>query len=597
MLAQIAWRNLWRNRRRTFLSATAVAGGLAAMLAMYAMTRAMGDRLLEALTGSFMGHVQIHREGYRTDRQLSLSLPQGQELLARVRADEGVEAAAGRIYGFAHATFVRGSDEQVRQGHGDEVGAPVVALLGVEPAHERQVTDLADKLTEGQWLEGEADAVIGAGLARRHGLQVGDAILPTAVAATGAMRGPWAVSSTVPRVVGIVRTGVEEIDSRMVLLPLTYLSSLSQLEGQLHEVAIRAREPENLPPLVDSLRNGLVELRTAQSEVESLPATVPLPSGREQADGTAPGPEAPRTRLVGVHPDQESSGDQQGTAPGFTTGRFLARAEEIVLAGPLAEQLAVRTGDRIAVAVPVDCGELEGADCPPSMESFVVAGTFAATGDEGNVALVAQAVITDNIGALSPESMAAITGAGARRLAERVGQLRGAALPPDEVLPWQDIAPEVAELMQMMNIMPVVFFIILYIAVVLGIVNTMLMATFERTRELGLMRALGMHPSRVVTMVMAESALLSLVGAALGLALALPLLYHWQTSGMNLGVFMEGESFNMAGVTFDPMLWPRMNAGDIFKSTAVVTLMTTLAGLWPALRAARLHPTEALRHE
>jgi cell division protein FtsX len=63
MLFAMAWRNLWRNPRRTLLTLAAVAGGLGLMIAMYGMTRAMGDRLIEGLTGSFMGHVQLHREG------------------------------------------------------------------------------------------------------------------------------------------------------------------------------------------------------------------------------------------------------------------------------------------------------------------------------------------------------------------------------------------------------------------------------------------------------------------------------------------------------------------------------------------------------
>jgi hypothetical protein len=139
----------WRNPRRTLLTLGAVAGGLGLMIAMYGMTRAMGDRLIEGLTGSFMGHVQLHREGYREKRSATSSVPGASVALKAIRETPGVAAAAGRVYGFAHASFVRGDDDEVRHGGGQDVASPVVALLGLEP----EVTNLSEHMVEGSWLE------------------------------------------------------------------------------------------------------------------------------------------------------------------------------------------------------------------------------------------------------------------------------------------------------------------------------------------------------------------------------------------------------------------------------------------------------------
>ena len=309
MLVAIAWRNLWRNPRRTLITVAAVAGGLASMLAMYAMVRAMGDRLLEGMTGS-MGHVQIHREGYGTGRSSSRTVDDAELVLAAARGTEGVAEAAGRVFGFAHASIVRGSDEEIRLGGGQDVASPVVSLLGVDPEAEGRVTDLPRRVVEGRWLEGGAEVVVGAGLARRHGIALGDALLPTAVDTSGAMRGPWAVSDRPPRVVGVLRSGVEALDGRMVLLPRVYLAELLRMEDRVHEVAVRASDPERLDPLVGAIETSLARARAEVAGSLAVLASSPLVVTRaarpehdpEVADRRA------TARLVAAEPAPASDG-------------------------------------------------------------------------------------------------------------------------------------------------------------------------------------------------------------------------------------------------------------------------------------------------
>jgi ABC-type lipoprotein release transport system permease subunit len=591
MLLQIAWRNLWRNRRRTALTLVAVSLGLAAMLAMTAMMRAYGDRMIEALIGSSTGHVQIHREGYRRDQQFTLTIPDAPAVLEAVRANPGVEAAAGRIYGFAHAAFVRGDGAAVRGGGGQDVASPVVGLVGMEPEAEARVTDLSQKVVEGTWLRAPTDAVIGAVLAERNGIRLGDAVLPTTVAATGAMQGPWAVSDQVPRVVGIIRTGVEDLDGQLVVMPTSYLARLVGLEGQVHEIAIRARDADQLDPLVASLRRDVAAARATHRRGDALPATTALAIGRATADGAGPGGDAPTVRLLGVAIDDvDERGDGASRSSGLAAGRFLARAEDVVLPVALARRLGVGPGDRVAVAVPVDCGE-PGLDCPPSAEPFLVAGTY----EGGDLALVAEPVVRDNVAALAPAAVGRLEGEAAARAAGLVARLRGELRAGDEILPWQTLNPTLADMVQMMETAPLIYLIIIYFAVVLIIVNTMLMATYERLREFGIMRAVGMMPWRVVVMVVTESFLLSLVGVAFGLAVAVPLILYWSAAGMDLSVFSPG-SYEFGGVVFDPVLWPTLDVGDLVSSSIAVMVLTTWAGVYPAFRAATVRPVDALRN-
>jgi ABC-type antimicrobial peptide transport system permease subunit len=137
--------------------------------------------------------------------------------------------------------------------------------------------------------------------------------------------------------------------------------------------------------------------------------------------------------------------------------------------------------------------------------------------------------------------------------------------------------------------------------VAIGIVNSLLMSTYERIKELGMMKALGMRPRRIVAMVLAESSAIAALGIATGLAIGLGVVAYWSSAGLDLGVFMGGAGggggFEIAGVAFDPVIWPRAEAADLARIIGPVAFLTVTAGLWPAAKAARIQVTEALRHE
>jgi ABC-type lipoprotein release transport system permease subunit len=520
-------------------------------------------------------------------------VPDADRVLAAVRATPGVEAAAGRIYGFAHASIVSGPDGEVRAGGGEEVGSPVVTLLGVEPGPERAVTDLARRVVEGRWLEGETDVVLGAGVARRIGARVGDAFLPTAMDTNGAMRGPWAVSDAVPRVVGVVRTGMDEIDGRGVILTRGYLARLTGMEGRVHEIAIRARSAERLDALVGELRGAVAEVRAGPARRAAIASTRPLalsPAGRAGAPALA-------VRLVGVEAAEGRSG--AGRPP---RGRFVERTEDIVVTSVVADRLGLTPGDRVSVEVPVDCGDdVPAAECPPSVETLLVAGVVESEPGllDGRFALVASQLVRGDIAALAPGVVDDLEGEEATAVAALVRQAAGALDAGDEILSWDELAPDIVVMLVVFDAVPVVMVFVIFLAVAIGIVNTLLMSTFERFRELGLMKALGMRPGRVVAMVLAESAAIAALGVAGGLALGLAVVAYWSSVGLDLGVFMGGggeEGFEIAGIAFDPVVWPRAEASDLAKIVIPVAFLTVLAGLWPALKAARIQVTDALRH-
>ncbi len=164
---------------------------------------------------------------------------------------------------------------------------------------------------------------------------------------------------------------------------------------------------------------------------------------------------------------------------------------------------------------------------------------------------------------------------------------------PVEVTPWQHLAPELADYVQFNRRITFILFSIFFLLAAMGIVNTMLMAIIERTRELGMLMAVGMRPGQVVGLIVAEAASLAAASLILGAALGSPLLWYLQVHGLNLG--SEGSAISLAGVVVGP-LWHGRQDFTVYIQAAVGLAVTALASaLYPAWRASRFRPAEALR--
>ena len=128
----------------------------------------------------------------------------------------------------------------------------------------------------------------------------------------------------------------------------------------------------------------------------------------------------------------------------------------------------------------------------------------------------------------------------------------------------------------------------------IGVLNTMLMSVFERTRELGVMKALGTRPRTVVALVLAESLLLGVLSAAAGLVLGGLFDLYLVQHGLVLAT-SDGGRLSSAGVLFDPLIKGVVKPGRIVTILVALQVVSVLAALWPALRAARLNPIDAMQ--
>jgi ABC-type antimicrobial peptide transport system permease subunit len=136
------------------------------------------------------------------------------------------------------------------------------------------------------------------------------------------------------------------------------------------------------------------------------------------------------------------------------------------------------------------------------------------------------------------------------------------------------------------------WFVTVFVAMGFGLVNTILMAVFERIREFGLLRSLGMKPRWIVFEVLIESFFLLLIGSALGNLLGLLSVLALRHTGIDLSAFAAGMEF--AGMS--RVIFPIVEIKDIISANVTVFVLGLSVSLYPAFKAARFTPVQAMTH-
>ncbi len=174
---------------------------------------------------------------------------------------------------------------------------------------------------------------------------------------------------------------------------------------------------------------------------------------------------------------------------------------------------------------------------------------------------------------------------------EMVSKALNQAYPDMLVETWKQLSPQLRMIVQSMGQMMYVFIGIILLALAFGIVNTMLMAVMERTRELGMLMAIGMNKIRVFFMITLETCFLTLVGAPVGLLLAWCTIYYTGQVGIDLSAFAQG----LKAYGFSTIIYPQLTGQAYGIITAMVIGVALLSALYPAIRALRLEPAKAVR--
>ena len=161
-----------------------------------------------------------------------------------------------------------------------------------------------------------------------------------------------------------------------------------------------------------------------------------------------------------------------------------------------------------------------------------------------------------------------------------------------EVHTWRELLPFQMAYLKILDGFMWIWYLVIFVAMGFGIVNTTLMAVFERMREFGLLKALGMKPGWILREVLTESLLLLLTGMGIGNFLGFICIYALSSSGIDLSALAAGAEY--AGMT--RVIYPAIAIKDVLMSNFIVLFLGILVSAYPAVKAARFTPVEALIH-
>lgn len=165
-------------------------------------------------------------------------------------------------------------------------------------------------------------------------------------------------------------------------------------------------------------------------------------------------------------------------------------------------------------------------------------------------------------------------------------------LPGLEVEDWRAVSPETALVMTSLDITSVIIIAIILLALAFGIINTMLMAVLERTREIGMLMAVGMTKTRLFGMVVLETLLLTLVGCPVGFTLAWAVNTWLSKTGIDVTAFAGNV---MKGFGYGAVIYPDLPGDKVWLILRIVFVTALVASVFPAWKALKLRPAEAIR--
>jgi putative ABC transport system permease protein len=402
---RLAWRNLWRNRRRTWLTVGAMVFSNVLLVFLISLQLGSYDMMIEATLRAFTGHLQVQHRGYHEQPKIRRSIPGVLDRAQALRGELGLEALTARASAFALAS----SDER-------SLG---IQIVGIEPDYEPLVSSLPGLVREGRWFSGvdAEEIILGKVLARNLKLSLGDEVTFIGSGRDGSF------AAGIARVVGILDSGMTELDRSLAQMPIGYFDSVFTMEGHGHSIVVELASLDQVPGYQQRIEQYL----------------------------------SAETDLVVLDWDALQPGLRQAIRADMTSAWFV--------------------------------------------------------------------------------------------------------------------------------------YSILIVLVAFSVLNTQLMSVLERTREFGIMLALGIKPLRLGSLVAQETALMSLMGLSIGVGIGWMLAYYLSVVGFTYpGMEEMGEKFNLPAYVY-----PEVSLLSMLWGPSMVFLGAMLAAIYPALRLLHLQPVAAMR--
>ncbi len=295
------------------------------------------------------------------------------------------------------------------------------------------------------------------------------------------------------------------------------------------------------------------------------------------------------TQFWGIDPESELK--YFDFANHIDEGNFLTETslKKVVLGNKLARSLAAELGTELVIFV-------QGADGSLGNELFYVTGILGNVAD--NIDRGAAIILRDDFDILFSTNNfiheIALNSKG-KLEAEEIQKLMSVKATGAAVETWKELMPTIAIMTEKMSVfMLTIFSLIFTIAASLGVMNTLVMSTYDRMKEFGIIRAIGATPWLIIRQVSLEAILLTFLASIIGTVIGLSIAIYLQVYGIDI----SGKG-NLAfgGIVFDPIWRASVSLKSVFLPVVLMMLTSIVASIYPASIAARIKPVEAIHYK
>jgi ABC-type lipoprotein release transport system permease subunit len=295
------------------------------------------------------------------------------------------------------------------------------------------------------------------------------------------------------------------------------------------------------------------------------------------------------TQFWGIDPESELK--YFDFANHIDEGNFLTKTslKKVVLGNKLARSLAAELGTELVIFV-------QGADGSLGNELFYVTGILGNVAD--NIDRGAAIILRDDFDILfSTNNLIheiALNSKG-KLEAEEIQKLMSAKAAGVAVETWKELMPTIAIMTEKMSVfMLTMFSLIFTIAASLGVMNTLVMSTYDRMKEFGIIRAIGATPWLIIRQVSLEAIMLTFLASIIGTVIGLSIAIYLQVYGIDI----SGKgNLAIGGIVFDPIWRASVSLKSVFLPVVLMTLTSIVASIYPASIAARIKPVEAIHYK
>ena len=327
---------------------------------------------------------------------------------------------------------------------------------------------------------------------------------------------------------------------------------------------------------------NIIQTLESNKDVKAVASRIKI-TGMAQSAAKASG-----ITIMGVDPDKEMQVTGLYKFVPDSMGTFFGEEKKnaVVIGNKLAEELKVGLRSKLILLFQTERGEV-------TQEAFRITGIFKTKNSafDQTTVFVRDKELAAAIGFSSFKSHEIAVALRNDSSNNSVVQSLTRQFPSSKTESWKKIMPELGMMADSANMMLYVLMIIILAALFFGIVNTMMMSVLERTRELGMLMALGLSKGRLFRLIMLESVLLSLTGALMGMLFSYGLIRYYDHYGFDLSKFASG----MEKIGYDAIIHPSLDVEFYVVLTILVFITGIVSAVFPVSTALRLKPVVAIR--